>query len=61
MAKIVNLFSVMRGVSCCFVPRDGNKVAHALVKYAISLSQDMVWVDICPHFVYHLVLADCNN
>ena len=34
--KIVNPFSVKLSISCCFVPRDGNKVAHALVKYAIS-------------------------
>ena len=46
VAKIVYLFSVMLSISCCFVPRDGNKVACALVKYAISFSQDMVCVDI---------------
>ena len=46
VAKIVNPFSVKLSISCCFVLRDGNKVARALVKYSISFSQDMVCVDI---------------
>ncbi|TXG61312.1 hypothetical protein EZV62_012675 [Acer yangbiense] len=46
--------------SCDFVLREGNRVAHALAKFACSSSKDKIWLYVCPIFVHSLLFADLS-
>ncbi|KAK3211040.1 hypothetical protein Dsin_015746 [Dipteronia sinensis] len=50
--------TLMRNPSFAFVLREGNRVVHALAKFACSSSEDKIWLSVCPIFVHSLVSAD---
>ncbi|KAL5767475.1 hypothetical protein ACOSP7_014082 [Xanthoceras sorbifolium] len=58
---IVIFSSCLGELSFSHTHRTGNKVAHGLAKYAISLSADKFWVDSCPGIVSALVSLDLNQ
>ena len=43
-----------------YVRRETNEVAHCLAKNALSLKNDVYWVDDCPEFLFLVLAKDCN-
>ncbi|KAL5760063.1 hypothetical protein ACOSP7_018562 [Xanthoceras sorbifolium] len=48
-------------VSFLYVRRSANKVANYLAKVALSLDQQIVWLENCPSCIVNLVLAESSS
>ena len=42
------------------VQREANEAAHCLAKNALSIEEDLYWVDECPAFLLPVLTNDCN-
>jgi ribonuclease HI len=40
------------------VCRQANTAAHSLAKHALALNSEMVWLEECPSFIFHIVIAE---
>ncbi|KAI9191479.1 hypothetical protein LWI28_008941 [Acer negundo] len=60
ISNILSLFSGMGNPACDLVLREGNRVAHALAKFARSSSKDKIWLYVCLIFAHYLVFADLS-
>ena len=43
-----------------YVQREANEAAHSLATNALSLKEDLYWVDDCPEFLFPVLAKDCN-
>jgi hypothetical protein len=43
------------------VKRDANKVAHCMVKFALSQKLDKTWIEVCLSSIQHLVIAESKE
>ena len=41
-------------------PRQGNRMFHKLAKYALTLGENLLWMEGYPHCVGNVVLADIH-
>ena len=57
-SDIQSLLRKVKCVSCSFILRGGNKVAHLLISFALRHLIDMFWVESCRVFISLVVLDD---
>ncbi|KAL5810001.1 hypothetical protein ACOSQ4_026569 [Xanthoceras sorbifolium] len=61
LADICSLSSNLNVVSFSFIPREANKVADSLAKFALGLSSDLFWLESCPPCGELLVHGDFHG
>ncbi|KAL5743416.1 hypothetical protein ACOSQ2_026532 [Xanthoceras sorbifolium] len=61
LADIFSLSSNLNVVSFSFIPREENKVADSLAKFALGLSSDLFWLESCLPCVELLVHGDFHG
>ncbi|KAM1160595.1 hypothetical protein ACFX19_034183 [Malus domestica] len=60
LSDIEVLAQKLRSVSFAFVPREGNRAAHSVAKYAFKKGRSFSWDCIGPDFLFNLLAKDVN-
>ncbi|KAM2577983.1 hypothetical protein TB2_003585 [Malus domestica] len=60
LGDIEVLAQKLRSVSFAFVPREGNRAAHSVAKYAFKEGRSFSWDCIGPEFLFNLLAKDVN-
>ncbi|KAM1654040.1 hypothetical protein ACFX2K_006483 [Malus domestica] len=60
LGDIEVLVHKLRTVSFAFVPREGNRAAHSVAKYAFKEGRSFSWDCIGPEFLFNILAKDVN-
>ena len=55
---IRKLLSLVSDGCCCFVPRERNKAAYSLAKFALPIPSVRYWLEESPECISHVITSD---